>query len=261
MNSSSPLLAAQRQGRILAELSEKGMVRTADLAARMDVTSVTIRRDFAELQQRGLIVIVHGGARMAVGRVPPADRRQRSSVEVDAKRAIAREGAGLVHDGDVVYLDAGTTCAAMGTFLADFADLTVVTGDLSTALDLTASAPNAHLVITGGTVDVETQSTVGDLLPSMLMNFLFDVAFISASAWDERTGATTGGIAYSAAKRMVLTRANKTVLLVDASKYGATEPHVIQRLQQFDAVVSDESLPPADQAALRAAGVTLVIAD
>jgi DeoR/GlpR family transcriptional regulator of sugar metabolism len=259
MGSSSRLLAEQRQSLLLARLRENGTVRTADLAADLKVASITIRRDLVELQEQGIVVVMHGGARLASGRVPPADRRERAGVEVDAKRAIGRAAAGMVHDGDVVFLDSGTTCAAVVPSIATLQGLTVVTNDLTTASDLVATAPQVRVVMAGGVVDAHTLSTVGELLPAVLASFMFDIAFFSASAWDRTAGATTGDMIYAAAKRMVLDRARTTYLLADSSKYGASEAHVVQRLRDFDGVICDAALTAADQDALRAAGVNLTV--
>jgi len=261
MVSSSRLLAEQRQTLILERVGEAGMVRTVDLAAEMNVAGMTIRRDLAELQERGHVVLIHGGAKIPAGRIPPADRRERAAVELEAKRAIGRSAAEQLSSGDVVYLDSGTTCAAIVPYLTGLENLTVVTNDLTTATDLVAEASHVRVLMAGGLVDSQTLSTVGDLFPAVLMNLRFDVALVSASAWDIDAGATTGGMAYSAAKRVVLSRAKRSLLLVDSSKYGASQAHVIRRLDGFSAVISDSQLAIADQATLRTAGVHLTVAD
>jgi DeoR family fructose operon transcriptional repressor len=260
MITSSQLLADQRRDRILAHLAAHGTVRTADLAAELQVSSVTIRRDLLGLQSLGVAVLVHGGARVASGRIPPADRRERSAVEVEAKTAIAGTAVEEARTGDVIFLDSGTTCAAMVPALTGVTGITVVTTDLSTATSLAAAAPQISVVIAAGLVDPRTTSAVGELLPAVLQNFVFDVAFISASAWEVGSGATTGAMSYAAAKRSALARAKRSILLVDASKHGATEAYVVRGLQDFDAVISDGRVPPGDQRALRDAGVNLLIA-
>ncbi|GLW05186.1 LacI family transcriptional regulator [Microtetraspora sp. NBRC 13810] len=56
------MLAEERHEAILRELSRKGSVRVADLAASLGVSAVTIRHDVRELAGRGLLTRVHGGA-------------------------------------------------------------------------------------------------------------------------------------------------------------------------------------------------------
>ncbi|GLK16623.1 DeoR/GlpR family DNA-binding transcription regulator [Herbiconiux flava] len=260
MITSSALLAGDRQARIRAQIADRGSVRSAELAAELGVSIVTIRRDLADLRKAGEVELVYGGARSAGGRVPPPDRRERTGVEVEAKAAIARAAAGLLKAGDTVYLDSGTTCAAMVPYLAAVDGLTVVTNDLTTAVELTGAAPEVSVIMAPGVIDPATLSTVGELLPPVLANFVFDVVFVSASAWQPGVGATTGDLSYAAVKRAVIERAKASYLLVDASKFGVAEPHVVQRLQDFDAVVTDESLSAEHRRELDQCGVELVAA-
>jgi DeoR family transcriptional regulator of aga operon len=261
LTSTSSLLAGDRQARIRARLAEKGSVRSADLAAELDVSIVTIRRDLTDLQLSGEVELVYGGARLAGGRVPPPDRRVRTTVEVEAKAAIAQAAVGLLKVGDTVYLDSGTTCAAMVPYLAGLERLTVLTNDLSTAIELATLAPRVTVIMVPGVIDGATLSTVGELLPAVLENFVFDAVFISASAWQPGIGATTGDLNYAAVKRAVLARAKHSYLLVDSSKFGASEPHVIHRLEGFDAVVTDGSLTSPSRDELAADGVEILVAN
>ncbi|QJU56336.1 DeoR/GlpR family DNA-binding transcription regulator (plasmid) [Herbiconiux sp. KACC 21604] len=245
---------------IRAQLVTHGSVRSADLADELGVSSVTIRRDLTELQRAGLVELVYGGARLAGGHVPPSDRRQRVSVEVEAKSAIAASAAALVTAGSVIYLDSGTTCAAMIPHLRRLDSLTVVTTDLTTAVELASSAPHLAVVMAPGNVDPSTLSAVGELLTEFLAGFAFDSVFISASGWDPNLGATTGDLDYAVAKRAVVARARESYLLVDASKFGASAPFVIHALPRFDAVVTDSGLSAEEHSRLSEADVRTIVA-
>ncbi|ROQ60383.1 DeoR family transcriptional regulator [Rathayibacter sp. PhB152] len=261
MKKSAPLLAPQRRDLIRARLAEDGAVRSIELAAELGVSLVTVRRDLVELSDLGEVQLAHGGATATSGRVPPSDRRERTGVRTEAKRSIARAAASFISSGDVVYLDAGTTCAAMVASLAEVDDVTVVTSDLATAIALVEAAPALSVVIAAGRVDGATLSAVGELLPAVLQNFVFDAVFLSASAWDLGTGATTGALSYAAVKRSVLARAKRSYLLVDASKFGAVEAHVVAVLADLDAVITDDDLAADVVLAAESAGVAVVLAE
>lgn len=66
------MLAAERHERILAALRANGTVRLADLATRLAVTPVTVRRDVTVLADKGLLERVHGGVTLP-RRVRPAN--------------------------------------------------------------------------------------------------------------------------------------------------------------------------------------------
>jgi DeoR/GlpR family transcriptional regulator of sugar metabolism len=55
------MLAAQRKARILEEVGTSGARRISDLAAALEVSEVTIRRDVEALAAQGLVDKVHGG--------------------------------------------------------------------------------------------------------------------------------------------------------------------------------------------------------
>jgi DeoR/GlpR family transcriptional regulator of sugar metabolism len=58
----APILARQRQARILEAVQQGGGVRVGELAAALGVSDMTIRRDLAALARQGLLDKVHGGA-------------------------------------------------------------------------------------------------------------------------------------------------------------------------------------------------------
>ena len=57
------MLADERFSKIISILDEQEYISTKELAKRMNVTETTIRRDCEELEQKGLLVRVHGGAK------------------------------------------------------------------------------------------------------------------------------------------------------------------------------------------------------
>jgi DNA-binding LacI/PurR family transcriptional regulator len=57
-----PPLPAERRAGIEAALHRDGIVRISQLAQDLGVAAVTLRRDLAQMERRGLLVRVHGGA-------------------------------------------------------------------------------------------------------------------------------------------------------------------------------------------------------
>ena len=66
------MLAAERHERILAAIRANGTMRLTDLAARLAVTPVTVRRDVTTLADKGLLERVHGGVTVPRRGVRPA---------------------------------------------------------------------------------------------------------------------------------------------------------------------------------------------
>ncbi|HEY9522816.1 MAG TPA: DeoR family transcriptional regulator, partial [Thermopolyspora sp.] len=57
-----PALPAERRARVVELLRRHGVVRVNDLAAELDVSAITIRRDINLLAEKGVIRRVRGGA-------------------------------------------------------------------------------------------------------------------------------------------------------------------------------------------------------
>jgi DeoR/GlpR family transcriptional regulator of sugar metabolism len=95
----SSMLPTQRRQAILAEVSERSAVAADELAREFDVSVETIRRDLRDLQRRGLLDRVYGGATRPAGRSSEGSFAARSTRHIEAKRAIAGLAAALVEPG------------------------------------------------------------------------------------------------------------------------------------------------------------------
>jgi hypothetical protein len=103
------MLPTQRRQAILTKVSERSAVAADELAREVDVSVETIRRDLRDLQRRGLLDRVYGGATRPVGRSSEGSFAARSSRHIEAKRAIAALAASLVEPGETIVIDVGTT--------------------------------------------------------------------------------------------------------------------------------------------------------
>ena len=101
-----------------------------DLCDTFQVSKNTIRREIAELEQQGLIKKVYGGIVLAEPSGSPEPFASRESRNADAKKQIARMAADFVHDGDVIYIDSGTTTMHMIPYLTEKHRLTIVTASV-----------------------------------------------------------------------------------------------------------------------------------
>lgn len=62
--------AEERHDAILRELKAEGSIRVSELADRLGVSAITIRRDVEALAERGKLVRTHGGARLPAAGAP-----------------------------------------------------------------------------------------------------------------------------------------------------------------------------------------------
>ncbi len=228
---------------LLELLRREGVVSTRNLTAYLGVSHMTVRRDIAALEADGALVSVQGGVRLAESRAqqPPSQRPRREVLERPRKRAIAQRAAELVEDGMVVYLDAGTTCQSMVPFIADRADLTVVTNDFYVVTSL-FEHPAIEVIHTGGTVDPDSGSSAGALAAATLAAVNIDIQFMSTGAWSIARGVSAPSLDKVQLKRAVMRASSTCALLADSTKYGTFTKFQVAELEALDLIVSDDEL-------------------
>ncbi len=93
---------SERQARIVAELRAAPTLRVYDLAHRLTVSTETVRRDFAELEERGLINRTYGGALRPISLEPAIAEREQLLVE--ERERIASCAIQLIKDNDILMV-------------------------------------------------------------------------------------------------------------------------------------------------------------
>lgn len=253
------MYAEERQRLILDRAREAGRVDNNDLAALLDVTAETIRRDLKHLERLGHVKRVHGGAipvERLVGEQTVAARRETRAAEKDA---IAKRAVELVPEGGAILIDAGTTTARFAQVLPDDRDLTVVTHAIDIAASL-ADRPRITPIVLGGRIRQRTLAAVGSWTERMLGELHVDVAFMATNGVSVERGMSTPDVDEASVKRAAIAAAKRTVLLADHTKVGVD--HLVQfgAVETIDTLVTDAGLAPALRDEFDAAGVEVVTA-
>ncbi|MEG8037022.1 DeoR/GlpR family DNA-binding transcription regulator [Sphingomonas sp. LR61] len=251
--SEPPLIPEQRRDLIVRHLRQDSVLSYRQLAGLLGVSHMTIRRDIAELEQQGRVIATQGGAKSVARVASEPPRIEKSTTEVREKDAIAARAAQLVHESMTVYLDAGTTIQAMRPYLDHLHDLTVVTNDLVIASSY-LDHPTIEVIVVGGRLDKQNQSTVGRLPSIVLAELSIDVAFLSTSSWDLRRGITIPSESKVEPKKAAARAAGSTVLVATSSKYGTFGRYRVLGLDELSTIITDDGLPLRDAASIEADG-------
>lgn len=235
------MIPVERQRAILRVLRAGGSAGINELADRLDVSHMTIRRDIRALEAAGRVMSVSGGVTLPARLAADASHLEKTGLHTAEKAAIARRAVELVSAGDLVYLDAGTTTLAIAAELGDRGDLTFVTNDLVIATYLSERSP-AELYVAAGRVDRANLSTEGEMAAGIIGEFNIDVAFISASSFDLRGISVPSG-AKKVVKQAVVAASTLTALVTDSTKYGKVAALRAVPLAALDAIITDAGLP------------------
>ena len=252
------MLAAQRKTLILDLLRSEGRVVAKELAARLDLSEDTIRRDLRELAAEGRVQRVHGGALPASPAV--ADFSVRTGIGQGAKAAVARLAAGLVRPGQTIALDGGTTALQVARQLPADLSATVVTHSPTVAVEL-AGHPSVEVVIVGGRLFKHSVVAAGAAAHEAIGRITADVFFLGVTGVHPTAGLTTGDADEAAVKRAWVQRSAETYVLGSGEKIGAASAFEVVPLGDVTAVLTDRTAPERAVADLRAAGIDVRSAD
>ena len=248
----------ERMSLILDELAANGSIGVAELAARLGVSTASIRRDLQLLEEQRLLSRTHGGA-VANSTVYELPLKYRGGRHRDEKRRIAAAAALRVDDAvHSVGLTGGTTTTEVARRLADRDGLTIVTNALNIAAEL-ALRPDLQLIVTGGTARSQSYELVGRLAEATLEGMNLDLAVVGVDGIDPQGGLMTHHEVEAHTNRVLITRARHVIVAADASKIGRVAFARICGLDQVHELITDASASEERLAPLRAAGIAVTV--
>lgn len=249
-----------RRKQILHIILQDGEIEITNLAAKLDVSTMTIRRDVDELIERKML------QKASVGTVKVAE-----SFEVDpgyAKRhilhqrektLIGMEAAKLIHDNMVIGFDASTTTMEVSKHLSSVQNITVVTNGLLIPQYL-ATHPSVDLEVSGGKVRGAALSTIGTRACRVLSRYNYDIVFVSVNAVDAKYGLTDTSDEEVETKLALLKNATTRVLLVDSGKIGKRAFCKCCDVGDVDIIITDKGVSQEDIDAFKEQDVKVIIA-
>lgn len=211
-------LAPERQGRLMEILRRDGAARVDELSAELGVSPATVRRDLEALEAAGSVKRVHGGAVSVDGPHHELLFDDKASLAAEQKERIAEAAAGMVSDGDTVYLDGGSTVLRVAQRLRERTGITVVTNSLRAAMELSGHGP--RLILVGGELRRLSQTVVGVLTRAMLEQLHLDMAFMGTIGLTIADGITTTDPQEAFTKQLVMKHSSRVILLADSTKCG-----------------------------------------
>lgn len=247
-----------RHDRILSALAANPAMRVTQLAADLEVSTETIRRDLTELDEQGRISRTYGGAVSAGNRFEPA-LAERLTLNVAERRAIAARAAELFAGEDALLLGGGATMLIFARALREIRHrLTVMTPAYPVAMELSAN-PLIEVMMLPGIFEPKEGIVCGSETIRAIERYRPPVAIIGAS------GVNAGGVSealLSAAEvyGAMLNSAARGVVLADHDKFEKRALVMLCPWTPAMTLVTDKAPPGSIEQALRSGGATLEIA-
>ncbi|MDR3069547.1 MAG: DeoR/GlpR family DNA-binding transcription regulator [Propionibacteriaceae bacterium] len=248
----------RRFRRIMSVLFEKGFATVDELVDTLGVSRMTVHRDLDDLDSRGTLTKVRGGA--TVGRTEQFESswEYRTRVELGRKQAIAAKAIEYVEPGDSLMLDPSTTAHIFSKYLVSKTPLKVVTPNLHIINEL-ADVQGIELHSLGGVYDLHFSAFMGAHSELSAASFRVDKIFMSTAAISGRT------VCHSQARAIRLDRAlfevaRQHILILDSSKLGNSALHVFGDVSEWDIIITDDGATEAELDVLRGAGPEVIVA-
>ena len=210
-----------------------------------DVSDMTLRRDLLQLEKENKVIRVRGGA-MSVLEVQKRSGEayaQKTTINTDAKKAIAKKTAALIDEGVSLFLDGGTTAMYLAKELPD-RPCHIFTNGIAVAV--------------GGTLIKENLSTASPYSRVFLENTNFELAIISASAFSFAHGFSCLGQVEADLLKFILDKAKMVYMMLDTSKIDKIMPYTFASPEDIDVLITDDNLPAAVKASFESKNIVVV---
>ena len=213
------MLSEQRHEIILRRLEEKRSITVIELTKLLNISESTARRDITILDKAGKLVKVFGGAICSDNVYLSAEPTvaQKTEINKEEKKKIARYAVSFIRPHDFIYLDAGTTTGYMIDFLQE-KNITVVTNAVAHAQRL--ATVGIHVLLVGGTLKGSTEAIVGTTTVLMLKDYHFSKGFFGTNGVSKKAGFTTPDDSEALVKKTALEQCKKSYILCDYSKFN-----------------------------------------
>ena len=253
------MLAEERRKKIIEMLRKKENISISELCNVTGASVATIRRDLSRMENRGLLVKVHGGAMLSDRNRFELSFEKRSLMNIEKKKMIAAKVMTTIQEDDTLLLDAGTTTFFIAREIGKSKkNVNMFTNSLAIAQEV-ANYQNIHLTLIGGRIDWKNMATIGSMAAKYLMDLIVDKAFIGANAVDKLRGATTIEEDNAFLNHLMLKSAHHVFVVADSTKIGKSALFCSVPIESMDFLVTDSSADRKTIEMLELRGVRVLI--
>ena len=232
------------KSRRLAEMESyilsNGSVTMEELRDHFGISMNTVRRDNAEIVKPGYIEKVYGGVKAQTKTPALVPYSVRSTSPSTVKQKICLAAGEMVKDGDIIFIDSGTTTIHIMDAIQD-KNITVITNNIEVMIQA-LEHENIRIIVVPGEIHRKTHSITGEDSAAFISHLNTDIAFMAA------IGASFSGVTNSSPleysiKKSAVGHTQRAVLLITGEKFGVTSLLSYASLSQFNAVYTNSAIP------------------
>ena len=238
-----------RRNQIVEILKRNPQVHVDELAKRLDVSVITIRRDLQYLEENNLVTRFYGGAKATEETVGKMD-------DVTIYRdLIAKYAATLIENEDTIFINTSSNALHMIQYI-DRENVTVITNN-GKAINH-EKGDGVSIILTGGELRYPKEAMVGDFAVRNLQNIFAKKAFVGCSGISSLTGMTTEIANEVNVNQLMIEHATQEVyILADHTKIGRNSSFTSCGIHMVKHLITDEMAPEEELELLRENGVDI----
>lgn len=248
------MLYTERVEFILQQLQLGANVKVGELAAMINVSLDTVRRDLKSMERAGLVKYVRGGACLPETLAAISHFSGREVIHIDKKRQAAVKALQYIQPGMVIAMNSGTTNTVLAQEVVKrFSDLTVVTNNLAAASVLMQNQ-RVRTILVGGELNAMERSTLGHTCEEEFARYTPDCAFLSINAVDDRIGYSDFRFSEIGVIQTLAKQARQAIAVMDSSKLGRQSKRQVFPLKCVNILVMDDAVSEKVKKQYAAAG-------
>lgn len=248
---------AERQLKIQDLFAKEEFINVEDICTRFGASKSSVRRDLMDLERRGVLRRVHGGAMSLQTRDEVLDLGRLSDSCHEEKARIGRVTAGMVKDGQTVILGGGSSVVEVARNLFG-RPIQIITNSIPVA-QVFWDCKQAEVILTGGYLYPRLGIQLGPICERMLNSISADILIMGIRGITESGLSDTNTLIVESIRAMIKA-ASSVMIVADHTKFGRDAMIHVADLKEVDRIISDQDIEPKYQSMLQDNGVACVTA-
>lgn len=226
----------EREQRIISLLDARNEMSVEEMGRILGISPSTLRKQLAEMQQRGLIIRTYGGV-MSVNPVMDESFDSKLHKNSSEKLRMAVRARSLIGEGMSVALASGTSVYALCNAMNDLKNCVIYTNSMNAA-DYLGRCPSLEVHVCGGIIRSHTGTIIGNDVHRFFAKLDLDVAFFGCDSIDADGNIYSDNLATATSEYSVIMNAKKIYLLCDSTKIGKKSIAKITTLDEIDGLIT-----------------------
>ena len=246
-----------RQNNLIKLLRQSGQLSVNEIAARLDVTTATVRRDLASLEATGILRRGFGTAEYVhqtnMREIEPTNVEDEKAV---IRRRIAKKAADMIEDGDVIFVNSSGTVSLVLEYL-ESKSVTILTNN-ARVINRPYSS-NIQLLLVGGEIYGRKQSLIGQFALETIRRVTANKCILGINGISAIGGLTSVILPETQVNLAMIQQCRGDVIVVaDSSKVGVTSSFYSGGLERVTHLVTDALAEPKSLAEIAQQGVQVI---